>query len=135
MASGGACGEAYFWATTETGDLAVTVSVDARDRSHEAPTTIDVAVPDAAVEVEILRGHDLARNFCTDVIDAASEPEDRQPAQAGRGQITLDPAPDDLGASCGDLGGELRLDGVIAEDGTTFAPITVTSDAIGCYSG
>jgi hypothetical protein len=114
----------------------VTVLVDARDRSHEAPTTIDIAVPDPLVTVEVLSGHDLARNFCTDVIDGASEPRSHQPAQAGRGKVTLGAAPADLNAvACGAVTGELQLDGVVAEDGTTFAPITVTSASIGCYSG
>lgn len=136
LTAGDACGDAYFWATTDSGDVAVTVSIEARDRSPVEATTLEFVVPDAAVAVEVLEGENLARNFCTDVLDAASEPRGRQEAVAGEGTITLNPVtagPDSF--SCGSVWGELELTGLGAEDGTTFAPIRVTSDSIGCYAG
>lgn len=137
LSEGEACGDVYFWAASESGDVAVIVMVDARDRSTTEPTTIELALPDPTVVVEVLEGEDLSRNFCTDVIDLASEPQGRQHAVAGEGTITLGPAPEGPSSyrSCGTVSGELVLDGLVTEDGTTFAPIAVSSDSIGCYSG
>jgi hypothetical protein len=136
LTAGGACGDAYFWATTDSGDVAVTVSTDARNRSQVETTTLEFVVPESRVTVEVLEGENLARNFCTDVLDGASEPQSRQQAVAGEGTITLDPVPEGPDSfSCGSVSGELELTGLEAENGTTFAPIRVTSDSIGCYSG
>jgi hypothetical protein len=130
---GDACGDVWFWAATEAGDLAVTAYVDARSRSGSQASTIDFAVGDAGVRVEVLRGRDLPRNFCTDVIDSRSEPTEAQPAVAGTGRVTLEPLVSPTG--CGSIAGELTLEGVVAEDGTELAPIAVSSRHVGCYSG
>ena len=83
-----------------------------------------------------LEGENLARNFCTDMLDAASEPKVRQDAVAGQGTITLEPMPEGPDSlSCGSVSGELELTDLEADNGTTFAPIRVTSDSIGCDSG
>ncbi len=136
LPTGGGCGEAYVWAATDSGDIAVTVSVEARDRSRTEPTTTRFSVPGDAVEVRILEGRDLPRNLCTDLIDVDSQPRNSQDAVAGKGTITLDPAPDGPdSASCGTVSGVLELTGLEAQDGTTFAPIRVATDSIGCYAG
>ncbi|HET6663256.1 MAG TPA: hypothetical protein VFG94_03325 [Acidimicrobiales bacterium] len=136
LAGGDACGDALFWATTAADDVAVTVFVDAVERSSLEPTILEYVLPDPAVQIEIVEGEALSRNFCTDVIDAASEERSRQGVTEGEVTVTLDPA---SGAqdpfSCGSVSGKLELHGLVAEDGTTFAPVTVTSDAIGCYAG
>jgi hypothetical protein len=134
LPNGDACGDAYFWAATDSGDVAVTVTVEARDRSHREATTLEFVIPDPAVEVEVLSGEQLSRNFCTDLPSSASEPQHRQPATAGEGTITLDPAPKGS-AACGAVTGELQVDGLVAQDGTRFAPIRISSDSIGCYAG
>ena len=136
LTASGGCGDAFIWATTAEGDLAVTVSTEARDRSAAGPTTIDLDLPDPAVTVEVLRGEDLARNFCNDVILPSSRPADTQSVTAGTGEMVLDP-PKDAGsyANCGTTSGRLRLRGLVAEDGTTFAPIDARTDQIGCYAG
>ena len=133
LPNGDACADAYFWAASDSGDIAVTLFVDARDRSHDEATTLQFALPDPAIEVKILRGEDLSANFCTDVLSRASHPESRQAATAGGGKITLDPTSE--GTTCGAVTGELELNGLVAQDGTNFAPIRVTSDSIGCYAG
>lgn len=136
LPKGDACGDAYFWAVTESGDVAVTVTVEAKDRSHLDATTLEFVLPDAGVEVEVLEGENLGRNFCTDLPDPASDPRSRQVAAAGEGKLTLDPAPGGPNAfTCGTVTGELELNGLVAKDGTTFAPIRITSDSIGCYAG
>ena len=136
---GDACGEASFWAATGSGDLAVTVRIDARDRSATEPTTREFTLPDPGVVVEVLEGERLWANFCTDAISTASEPRTRQAAVAGAGTVTLgattDRRLDPFGTGCGATTGELELTGLEAEDGTTFAPIRVTSGSIGCYYG
>lgn len=134
LTDGAACGDAYFWVGTPAGDVAVAVTVEARDRSATDDTTIAFSVPDPEVAVTVLRGQDMARNVCTDVIDGASEPTSSAAAVAGEGEIVLGPVDPDGYESCGTRG-TLRLTGLEAPDGTTFAPIEVTSDEIGCYSG
>ncbi len=132
----GGCGDAFLWATTPKGDLAVTVSVEARDRSGTEPATIPINVPDPDVTVEVLRGTDLARNFCNDTLLRGSRPTDMQAATAGTGSMSLDPSKDPGGyTNCGTTSGRLRLRGLVAEDGTTFTPIDATTDQIGCYAG
>jgi hypothetical protein len=134
LAESGACGDVFVWLATAAGEQAAIVQVDARDRSAERLTTIEFSLPDPAVRVQILRGEDLSKNFCTDVIDRASQPSDTQGAVSGAGTITLTPALEDT-VACGEGEVTLTLDGLEAEDGTTFAPVDVRSTGIGCYSG
>lgn len=136
VTAGDACGDAFFWATTESGDLAVTVRIEAMHRSTTEETTWEFEVSDPDVAVEILEGEGLSANFCNDVVSTSAEPRQRQAGVAGEGTITLQPAlagPDPLG--CGSVVGELELTGLQAADGTRFGPVRVTSDSIGCYSG
>ena len=136
LTDGDACGDAWFWAATDSGDIAVTVSIDAVDRSSVTALAQEFVLPHAAVSVEVLEGENLQRNFCTDVLDGSAEPRERQGAVAGEGTIRLDPLPPGLDPmGCGSVSGELELTGLQAADGTTFAPIRVRSDSIGCYSG
>ena len=136
LTAGDACGDAWFWAATESGDIAVTVSIDAVNRSSAEAMTQDFVLPDGAVTVEVLEGRRMSQNFCTDVINGAAEPRQRQEAVAGEGTIRLDPALSGFDPmECGSVSGELELTGLEAENGTTFAPIQVRSDSIGCYSG
>jgi hypothetical protein len=135
LTESGACGDAYFWATDASGDIAITVNVDAQDRSTSERTTIAFTVPDDEVEAQVLRGRDLARNFCTDVIDTESQPASTTDAVAGQGEIILQPAPEDGAYSCGSTNGTLEMSGFEAEDGTRFEPVIVASDDIGCYAG
>jgi hypothetical protein len=134
LADSGACGDAFFWAATGPGDLAVTVAVDARDRSAGEPTTRRFSIPAPAVDVSVLSGSDLARNFCTDLPDPSANPAGTQTATDGTGVLAVGPRLADY-AGCGHVRGTLSLDGLVAEDGTVFAPIRVTTEAIGCYSG
>ena len=136
LTAGDACGDAWFWAATGSGDIAVTVSIDAVDRSSAEVMTKDFVVPDGSVSVEVLEGQGMRQNFCTDVVNGSARPRQRQEAVAGEGTIRLDPLPQGLDpVGCGSVSGELELTGLEAEDGTTFAPIRVRSDSIGCYSG
>jgi len=134
LSESGACSDAFFWAESASGEVAVTVTVEARARSADSPTTISIDVPDPAVAVEVLTGHDLAMNFCTDVLVLSSNPVTRQAAVAGVGEISLAPALPATEA-CGSTTGTLRLSGVVAADGQAFAPIEFTTSSIGCYSG
>ncbi len=134
LTQSGACGDAYFWAATETGDIAVTITVNVRERSAHAPTVIRFERPDDGLTIDVLRGSNLPRNFCNDVIDPNSRPASKMPATAGRGEIALEPAAD-APNGCGTTTGTLRADGLTAHDGTTFEPINITSHSIGCYSG
>lgn len=139
LTEGDGCGEAFFWAATPDGDTAVIASVRANHRSKTEPTTIPVAVPDELVTVQVLRGTDLPRNFCTDLILQAASPESQDDATAGAGEIVLAPRHETGNYGCGSSdrspNGTLRLSGVTAADGTEFAPIEVETSNIGCYSG
>ena len=136
LTAGDACGDVYFWAATKSGDIAVTVSFEARGRSGDEATTLGFVLPSPTVAVEVLEGDRLDRNFCTDVLDGGAEPRRRQAAVSGKGTVTLDPLPEGPDSvSCGSVAGELELRDLQAEDGTLFAPIRVSSDSIGCYSG
>lgn len=134
LTKSGACGDAFFWAESESGEIAVTVYVEAHTRAADAPTTISLALPDPAIDVEILTGHNLSRNFCTDLPDSGSNPVTRVTPVAGTGEIMLD-ALLPLTEACGSTTGTLRLEGLTTGNGTTFAPIEITSKVIGCYSG
>ena len=131
----GRCGDASFWAATQKSDKAVVVSVEARGRSQTKQSTIPLSIPDDSVTVRVLYGKQLTRNFCTDVIFSPSQPKEEQSAIAGSGVIVLDPPKPSVNSSCGRTGGTLTLDGLVAKDGTRFAPITVTTRSIGCYAG
>jgi hypothetical protein len=136
LTAGGACGDVFFWAATESGDAAVTVRVDAVDRSTTDDTVRQFVLPDPEVSVEVLKGGVLTSNFCNDVISTSSEPVRRYGVVAGEGSIRLDPAlRDPVPYGHPPVRGELELTGLVAEDGTAFAPIRVTSDWIGSQSG
>jgi hypothetical protein len=125
----GACADALFWAATPSGDVAVTVRVDARGRSTTERTTIAVTPGGGAATIEILRGRNLHWNLSNDVIDSRAEPASTHRAVAGVGSVALDPtrpAP---------VHGSLALDRLMAEDGTRFAPLQIDSDRIGFYPG
>ncbi|MGY1774142.1 hypothetical protein [Blastococcus sp. SYSU D00813] len=131
LTDGDACGEVFFWAAGGSGDVAVTVSTDVVDRATDGPTRLRYALPDPRVEVLVLTGHDLTANFCTDAIDAAAEPTATQEVTAGTVTLDLDPP----GEECGESDGRLRIDGLVAADGTRFAPVDVSSGSVGCNVG
>ena len=116
-----------------SGDTAVVVSVEARSRSESVSTSYPLNEEDLS-QVAVLHGEHLDRNFCTDLIVTNWEPTSRQAAIAGAGEIVLAPAPAS-GQGCGATPGSLRLEGLVAQDGTRFAPIRVQSQNIGCISG
>jgi hypothetical protein len=133
----GGCGDAYLWAATDDGTVAVTISVDAIDRSSAEPTTIAIDLPQDDVEAFVLRGdRDMTGNFCTDLIDGDAEPDEILPLRAGTGEIVLDPLPDEGDVDgCGDIAGRATLTGLTAEDGMPFEPVSITTTDIGCYAG
>jgi hypothetical protein len=137
LSRSGGCGDAFFWAATADETFAVTVTVDASARSATEPTTIDFAVPDPDVEVEIQTGSALTQPFCNDVIDGnVYERVSTTPATGGTGRITLDPGPR---GACG-AHGTLHLEGLTTDDGMRVEPVDVwpvdvATDTIGCYAG
>lgn len=135
LTRGDACGDAFFWAATKKGDTAVTVTVEADRRSFVASSVFSLTEYNVDLYVSVLRGKNLARNFCTDLINGNWQPTSSQKAVTGTGEIVLGPASVHVGQGCGKTRGSLKLDGLVAEDGTKFAPIKVVSQNIGCYSG
>lgn len=134
LTEGEACGDAFFWAATRNGETAVVVRVEARSRSTSVSTSYPLNEEHLG-QVAILHGKNLARNFCTDLIVTNWEPTSRQEAVAGSGEILLAPTSRQIGKGCGRTAGSLSLDGLVAEDGTSFAPIRVGSQNIGCIAG
>jgi hypothetical protein len=132
LGPGSGCGDAFFWATTPDDRVAVTVTLDVRDRSTTEETTLSYDVGDPAVTVKVLRGEKLSTTFCTDVL--TGDPIQRETdASTGHAEVRLDPGrPDMMG--CGTTSGSLTLSGLTG-DGLSFADVTVDSDMIGCYAG
>jgi hypothetical protein len=132
----GGCGDAFLWAATKDGDLAVTVQVDAVRRPTDQSAQWSVDLPSDDVLVRVLRGVNLPQNFCTDLILEESEPASATRVLDGRLQLTLDPAPTEP-VVCGtsSVSGHLRVSGLRAEDGTEFGPFAVATESIGCTSG
>jgi hypothetical protein len=95
----GACGDAFFWASTAEGDIAVTLYIDAANRSTTQPLALTLRLPDSGAK--------------------------------GIGQIILEPRPR---LRFGYASGIVRLTGVVAADGTRFAPITMTTVCVDCYA-
>lgn len=132
LTQAGACAEAFFWAANESDDLAVTFSVEAKERSTESPAAVEFSEPAGEVVIEVVRGSNLGTTFCTDLPQGRVDSTTK--AASGRGEISLDPAgviPND----CGTVAGRLHATEVTTQDGTAFAPIAITSDQIGCYAG
>jgi len=131
----GGCGDAYLWAATEDGMVAVTVAVEVPRHSTRDDTVVEVDLPDPDVEAHLLRGdRDLTGNLCTDAIDGNAEPTSTVPLTAGTGEVVTTPVPTDVDL-CGEVEGRLELEGVEAEDGTRIADISARTDDIGCYAG
>ena len=128
----GGCGDAFFWAANAAGTLAVTVTVDVHQRSAAVLTSIEFAVPDPKVKIEIQRGRGLVQPFCNDLITQEWHIDSRYPAVEGAGRVSVDPLR--RPARCGS-NGRLHLDGLVTGDGTRFAAIDVRTANIGCYAG
>ena len=133
LARSGGCADAFFWAANTDGTLAVTVNVDARQRSGAAPTVIDFTARDPKVKIEIQRGRGLVQPFCNDLITQEWHVDSRDHAVEGTGRITLNARRQP--SRCGSSRGRLHLDGLVAGDGTRFASIDVPTANIGCYAG
>lgn len=131
----GGCGDAFFWAATAEGDVAVTVTVEARSRSTAEPTVIDFTLPDPVVAVEVQRGRALVQPMCNDVIDSRVwRVDERLAGVSGAGRIRLAPRAEGEPSACG-VSGDLRLEGLVAEDDTRVGDVAIQTDQIGCYAG
>lgn len=113
----GRCDDGTLWAADDAGSVAVTVGPGPDGLPAEA------VLPTDAVVVTVLRGDDLDATVCTGAAGAAT----RSPGVEGRVAI------DRPGEECGPTA--FRIDGLEAEDGTTFGPIAGHDAAEGCVSG
>ncbi len=130
----GGCGDAFFWAATADDTVAITISVEARDRPRDAvfERTYDLAT-DTGITVEVIEGAALSPAFCNDVIDANRHRVDRTETIAeGIVTVRVDPPPDEFGAF---VHGKATLEGARLADGRPIVPFTVTTDQIGFYAG
>ena len=131
LVRGDACGEVFFWAASDDGEVVVTVSVDLVGRPADGPSASTYELPDPDVTATVLTGPgDLTQDLCTDAL-VGPEPTGRQEAVAGSVHLTVDPP----GEECGSSDGRLRLDGLVARDGTAFGPVDVRSGLVGCNVG
>jgi hypothetical protein len=103
LTSSGSCGDdGLLWAADETGSLAVTVEVVTGEGEADLPSE--------DIVVTVVHGEDLPSAVCDpDASVAAHSP-------AAQGQVEI--------IGCG-----FRIDGLEAEDGTTFGPIAAETDA------
>ena len=126
----GGCGDAYFWATTADDEHAIVVSAELRDRSPSRPTTVEVSLPDPAVEVELWEGTGLTSLMCNDIV--LGEVSEQTPVVEGEGRITVQPRAEghtDL------VDGRLELTGLVADDGTELPDLAIKTSSIGFYAG
>jgi hypothetical protein len=132
LGPGGACGDAFFWAATADDSIAVTVMMDARERSTTKPFRASYDVGDPELTVHVLRGERLSSTFCTDILEG-DPVKSETAASGGSAEVRMDPGtPDMLG--CGKTSGSLTVSGLTG-DGLSFDTFTVDSDMIGCYAG
>lgn len=125
----GACGDAFFWATTADDRHAIVVSTDQRERSTTRETVLEVDLSDPAFEATWLEGSRLSTQMCNDLPE--SEVTGRTPLVEGSGTMRL-------GAPSGEydeVAGRLDLEGLVAEDGTELGDLSVVSTSIGFYAG
>ena len=132
MTQWGACGDAFFWAANGDATTAVTVVVEQRARSSQAPTAQEFTLPDPAVIVEVQHGRALTEPLCNDVVSGDWRVDARATAAEGSGRIELGPHVSDY--VCG-VHGRIELTAVAATDGTHIGDVAFDSDSIGCYSG
>lgn len=126
----GGCGEAFLWAADEDGRTAVVVDADLRDRSTTDPTTLEVTLPDPAVEVVLVDGEDLTAGFCTDL--PTSEVERETPVVAGEVVLRVDPPATGSGQFAE---GSFEVVGAVAEDGRVVPDTQATTEYIGFRAG
>lgn len=114
----GGCIDGRLWAADESGSLAVVV--EAIGAAGD-----EVELPDEEVVVSILHGDGLSGDLCAadtdDLASATSSP-------AAQGQLGLER--DEIGCVA-----RFRIDGLEAEDGTTFGPIEGNATATACTPG
>jgi hypothetical protein len=132
LSKSGGCGDVLFWGFAHDAKTAITIHTEVGQRSASHPTTVNFSVPSTKVSVQIL---DLDNpNFCSDLGPPPPQQAAGRKPVNGRGTITVGPAVDPTRA-CGQVEGELTLTGLQAADGTTFAPIRISSTDVGCYAG
>lgn len=117
LALSGRCDDGTLWAAADDGSIAVTVVAGPDGPPEEA------VLPTGDVEVTVLRGDDLDTTIC-DADDGAAS---RSPGTEGRVAVERPTG------ECGPT--SFRLDGLEAEDGTSFGPIEGHDPAEGCESG
>jgi hypothetical protein len=132
LPTGDGCGDAFFWAANAEDTVAVSISVEQRERSESEPTTASYDVGDAGLEVTVLRGDDLSDSFCTDLL-VGDPVKSEEPASAGHVEIRLDPQTANL-QGCGTTQGSATVTD-LEGDGLSFGDFTVESASIGCYAG
>jgi hypothetical protein len=113
----GRCDDGLLWAADEAGSVAVTIAPGPDGMPAGA------VLPTEAVAVTVLHGEDLATTVCTDGGDVGS----RSPGVEGRVEVERPTE------ECGPT--SFRVDGLEAENGTTFGPIAGHDAAEGCVSG
>ncbi|HMJ77650.1 MAG TPA: hypothetical protein VK507_16845 [Iamia sp.] len=113
----GGCIDGRLWAADESGSLAVIVEALGMTSDRD-----EVELPSDDVDVTVLHGDGLTGDLCAD--DLA--PDTSSPA--AQGQVGLER--DELGCVA-----EFRIDGLEAEDGTTFGPIEGDATATACTPG
>jgi hypothetical protein len=111
----GGCTDGRLWAADESGSLAVVVEAI-------GATGDEVELPSEEVDVAVLHGDGLSGDLCADDLTPASS------SPAVQGQVGLER--DEIGCVA-----RFRIDGLEAEDGTTFGPIEGDATATACTSG
>jgi hypothetical protein len=132
LAPYGGCADAVFHAIGKANEQALTISVDASQRSTTEPTVLDITLPDPAVTVTLQRGAGLDQPMCNDVLGPEYRVDSEVPAVSGTIHIELGPRSEGYG---GGVTGLAVTKDLIMQDGTSLVDLYISTDQIGFYAG
>lgn len=125
----GVCGEAFFWAASSDGTLAVTISVGTFQATDE-PAATSFSLPDDLVDVEVVHGTRLDRYYCTDLPASGAAVTSTEKVVAGSGEVELGRR-----GLCSEVPGTLALRGIRTSPGTEYPSVDIDALGVGCSSG
>jgi hypothetical protein len=126
----GVCGKVFFWAATDDGTRAVTVTAaDGWDPSGEL--TASFTLPDSDAKVELVEGTDLDRYFCTDLPATGAKAASTVTLAAGSGEMRLDA----VTAPCLENRGRLSLRDLATQTGEALPAVEIDALGVGCTAG
>lgn len=132
LSRSGGCNDAFFWATNEDSTIALLVDIIS-DRPSGEQIDMSVDLPHSGITVTLQRGSGLDQALCGDVVDEHYRVDSNIPVKQAHLEIHLDALDSRRCAAADAPNGELELQDVVADDGTSVADASIHTNAIGCY--